>query len=300
MAVRLGVLTVRIVLPVPLWLDALTCLARSVNERDSKREIEMEIAKRKMTVNDKVDFGNWVPLKMIVVPGVLALAGIGLGFIHWAFWIAVGLFLVMVLYFAAARYMFSPLGGNIQDQVQELLLAHIDWNGKGKVLDIGCGNGPLSIKIAREYPQANVLGVDSWGKDWDYSLQVCQRNAELSSVGDRVSFRRVEVSLLPFEDASFDLVVSNLVFHEVKEAADKRQPIREALRVLKPGGLLVLQDLFLLRPNFGTPDELLETLRGWGAGHVEFIITRDEPFIPGYLKLPFMLGALAVVKVSCK
>jgi SAM-dependent methyltransferase len=260
------------------------------------RKEEMETAKERLMGKQKVDFGNWMSVKMIVVAGILTLSCFGLAFLHWAFWIPAGLFLVIALYFAAARYMFSPMGGNIQDKVQELLLSNVDWDGSGKALDIGCGNGPLSVKLACKYPQAQVLGVDSWGGNWDYSLQVCRRNAELSGVADRVSFKQVEVSSLPFEDDSFDLVVSNLVFHEVREAADKRQPIREALRVLKPGGQLVLQDLFLLQPYFGTPDELMESLRGWGADQVEFMRTCDEPFIPGWLKLPFMLGTIAILR----
>lgn len=256
----------------------------------------METTKERSMSKERVNYGNWVPGKMIVVPGILVLICLGLGFTHRVFWIPAGLFLVIALYFTAARYMFSPLGGNIQDRVQELLLSNVEWKGSGRALDIGCGNGPLSVKLARKYPRAQVLGVDSWGKNWDYSMQVCRRNAALSGVAERVSFKQVEVSSLPFEDDSFDLVVSNLVFHEVKEATDKRQPIREALRVLKPGGLLVLQDLFLLQPYFGTPDELVETLRGWGADQVKFKRTCDEPFIPGWLKLPFMLGTLAIVR----
>lgn len=245
----------------------------------------------------QIDYGNWVPLKMIIVPGILGLVCLGLGWIiHWAFALLAVLFLIICAYFSAAYYLFSPKGGNIQEQVQELLLDHVDWKGKGKVLDIGCGNGPLSVKVARKYPQAQVLGVDSWGRNWDYSLQVCRRNARLSGVAERLTFRQVEVSSLPFEDDNFDLVVSNLVFHEIREARDKRLPIREALRVLKPGGALVLQDLFLLSPYFGTPQELVDTLRGWDAGQVEFIRTCDEPFIPGWLKLPFMLGTMAIVR----
>jgi len=57
-------------------------------------------------------------------------------------------FLSVALYFAYARYRFSPAGGDVQTQIQELVLQHLDWNGKGKGLDIGCDNRPLTIKLA--------------------------------------------------------------------------------------------------------------------------------------------------------
>jgi len=56
-----------------------------------------------------------------------------------------------------------------------------------------------------------------------------------------------------------------------------------ALRVLKPGGTFVLQDLFLLRSIYGTPEELVNTVRGWDVSEVSFIRTCDEAFIPAFV-----------------
>ena len=58
----------------------------------------------------------------------------------------------------------------------------------------------------------------------------------------------------------------------------------------------MLQDSFLLKPYYGTPDELLDYVRGLGVEQVEFIRTCDESFIPTWLKLPFMVGTLAIVR----
>jgi len=242
------------------------------------------------------EYGNWVPVKMIAVPGVLGITGLILGAFHWAFLIPAILFLVIAAYFGISRHLFSARGGKVQDQVQQLVVKHIDWPGKGRVLDIGCGNGPLMLKIARRFPEAEVVGLDYWGKRWDYSLRVCQENARLAGVGDRVSFKHGSASALPFEDASFDLVVSNLTFHEVTDVVDKRKCVQEALRVLKPGGVFVLQDLFLLRPFYGTPEELTNVVRSWGTREVEFIRTCDEGFIPDIIKLPFMVGTMAILR----
>jgi SAM-dependent methyltransferase len=246
--------------------------------------------------NESVQFGNWVPGKMIAGPGLIGLFCLGLGFVQGWFWVAAGLFLAIAVYFTVAWYLFSPVGGNVQDRILDMLVSHIRWNGNGKALDIGCGNGPLTIKLARCFPEAEIVGMDYWGKNWDYSMKVCEQNTRLAGVEKRVSFRQGSASHLPFEDASFDLVVSNLVFHEVQDVTDKRDSIREALRVLRPGGVFVFQDLFLLKPYYGTPEELVRTVRGWSAGMVEFVRTCDEAFIPTWVKLPFMVGTLAILK----
>lgn len=246
--------------------------------------------------NNKTDFGNWVPLKMIALPGILALLSSGLGIVSGYFFIPACLFLLVAVYFAVSWQIFSPRGGDVQEKVQELVLRHIPKQPYAEVLDIGCGNGALTLKVAQSFPQSHVTGVDYWGKSWDYSLGVCENNARALGVAERVTFRQASAAVLPFEDASFDLVVSNLCFHEVHHAADKRAPLREALRVLKPGGVFVLQDLFLLQAYFGTPEELQATLRGWGAQNVAFIRTNEEKFIPGWVKLPFMLGTLAILR----
>ena len=61
---------------------------------------------------------------------------------------------------------------------------------------------------------------------------LCQ-NAEIEGLGDPTEFRKASVSALPFGDAAFDLVVSNLTFHEVSDMKDKRELIKEALHFIK-------------------------------------------------------------------
>jgi ubiquinone/menaquinone biosynthesis C-methylase UbiE len=242
----------------------------------------------------KFNFGNWVPGKMIFIPGILALLCFGLGFLQWGWWIPAALFLLVTVYFTVSRVLFSVEGGNIQNKVQELIISQLQWDGKGEILDIGCGNGPLSIKTAKRFPQAKITGVDTWGKNWDYANQVCQQNSRLAGVTN-LHFQQGSAAALPFEDASFDVVVSNLTFHEVREIKDKRHCLQEALRVLKPGGLFVLQDLFLLQRYYGEPRDLVSYIKQIGAIDTEFIRTCDEAFIPRWVKLPFMLGAMACI-----
>ena len=189
-------------------------------------------------------------------------------------------------YFAYARYAFSPRGRGIQARLWKLLLDRLEWNGAGKALDIGCGNGPLTIALAKRHPDAHVTGIDYWGSAWDYSKTVCERNAEAEGVAGRTSFQKASASALPFEDGSFDAAISNFVFHEVSDIKDKRALVREALRVIKKSGSFAFQDLFLVKGLYGEIDDLLETIRDWGIDEVSFIDTSVSDFIPRVLKLP--------------
>ena len=171
----------------------------------------------------------------------------------------------------------------------------MNWNGEGQILDIGCGSASLTIGLAKKYKDAQVIGIDYWGGQWEYSKKVCEKNAEIEGVAKRVTFQKASVEALPFDDDSMDVVVSNLVFHEVSGVKDKRELIREALRVVKKGGKFVFQDLFLWKQIYGEPDELIETVRSWGIEEVELINTSNLAFIPAALKLPFMVGTIGII-----
>jgi SAM-dependent methyltransferase len=243
----------------------------------------------------KPDYGNWVSKRFVYVPFV-----IGLVFLVSTFWflflvIPAVLFFWLTAFFAYARYKFSPAGGNVQSQVWELVLAHLDWNGEGQALDIGCGNGALTIKLAQKCPKARVIGIDYWGKKWEYSKNTCERNAKIEGVSERVTFQKASAVSLPFDDGHFDAAVSNFVFHEVSDAKDKREVIREALRVVRKGGAFAFQDEFLVKQFYGNPDDLIAIVKSWGISKVEFVQTRDADFIPRALRLPLLLGTMAII-----
>lgn len=241
------------------------------------------------------EYGNWVSKKFIYAPGLVGLALSAFALVLPALLIISGLSFIVAVYFAYARYLFASEGGNLQDRIVELVLANLDWNAEGQALDVGCGSAALTIKLAKKYPKAQVIGIDYWGKKWEYSKDMCERNAQIEGVSERVAFQKASASSLPFADEQFDGMVSNLVFHEVSDAADKRDVIREALRVLKKGGKFAFQDLFLMKRVYGDIDELIATVRSWGIRKVEFVRTRNSVFIPLALKLPFMLGAMSII-----
>ena len=175
------------------------------------------------------------------------------------------------------------------------MLDYLDWDGEGNALDIGCGNGPLTIRLARKYPHATVAGIDFWGKAWGYSKRVCEKNARSEGVAERTSFQQASASALPFADEAFDAAISNLTFHEVSDTMDKSAVIKEALRVVKKGGSFSFQDLFLWKQVYGDVDDVLRMMRSWGVESVEFVDTSKSTFIPKALKLPFMVGTIGIL-----
>ncbi len=244
----------------------------------------------------KADYGNWVSRRIIYFPTMLGLVLLVAAMPYWILAIPSLICFSFSTYFVYARHLFSPKGKDIQNKIWNLVLTNLDWNGNGKILDVGCGNGALTIKTAKQYPKAKVIGIDYWGAQWEYSKSDCEANAQIEGVADRVEFQKASASKLPFEDGYFDAAVSNMCFHEVADAKDKREVIREALRVVRKGGKFCFQDLFLLRKLYGTPEELVAAIKSWGVEKVEFVETNKAPFIPSALKLPFMLGRVAIIK----
>jgi SAM-dependent methyltransferase len=247
-------------------------------------------------MSEKVEDGNWVSKRIIYFSTFLGFIFLGLALLFWVLIIPTGLFLLVSVYFLYVRYRFSFQGGNLQDHIWMLVLENLNWNGKGKALDIGCGNGALTIKLAQKFTNAQIMGIDYWGKKWEYSKNTCEKNALIAGVSERVSFQKANAESLPFDDGYFDVAVSNFVFHMVGNAKDKRGVVREALRVVKKGGVFSFQDEFFAKQLFGDINDLIETIKSWGISKVEFVQTRDSDFIPRALKVPFILGTMGIIR----
>ncbi|WP_236029848.1 class I SAM-dependent methyltransferase [Paractinoplanes lichenicola] len=125
------------------------------------------------------------------------------------------------------------------------LLDGLGLDGDEEVLDLGCGRGALLISAALRVPKGRAVGVDLWrtGDQSGNDPEATLRNAAAAGVADVVSVETANVTALPFPDESFDLVVSNIALHNLKAAADRDKAVTEAVRVLRPGGRLLLADL---------------------------------------------------------
>ena len=231
------------------------------------------------------DYGNWVSWKLLSALGTAAIILFALSFLLFYLLIGAIAVLAVLVVFAYERYLFSPLGGNAQVKLWDLLVDHLDWDGNGWAIDIGCGSGPVAIRVAKKHPNAKVVGLDYWGKVWEYSRTKCERNTRIEKVDDRVSFQKGDAAKIPFEDGFFDAAVSNFALHEVGSVKDKRDVLNEALRVVRKGGKFAFQDLFTMKRYYHCEvDELLSTIRRWGVEDVALERTVEARIIPRPLR----------------
>ena len=160
------------------------------------------------------------------------------------------------------------------------------WDGKGKVLDIGTGNGQMAVLVASQYPEAQVTGVDTWTKMWKAFGQTkagAEKNAELAKVGNRCIFQYGNALDLPFQDGEFSLVVSSSAFHEIN-VPDRTIPLKEAVRVLSPGGTLAIFDWFSIRSyKVNNVTELLQKVQQLGVEDVKFTTLKELGLDLGWL-----------------
>jgi SAM-dependent methyltransferase len=185
-----------------------------------------------------------------VVP--LALAGIGaiglvLGVLNLAIWHSIPWAIVGFVYagfflLSAASYLYTTRAGKFR--VWAEILTDLRLRGDENALDLGCGRGAVLLMTAQLLPQGKATGVDIWQtSDQSGNDQAAtEANARAEGVADRVELRTADMRALPFEDASFDLVVSSLAIHNIHATGGRVQAIAEAARVLKPGGRLRIAD----------------------------------------------------------
>ena len=129
--------------------------------------------------------------------------------------------------------------------VADLLVALSDWSLKRpvqsgapplKVLDLGAGTAQIPVELARRAPDLHITAVDAAAS----MLALARTNIAAARLDDRINFTLADAKRLPFESASFPIVISNSIVHHL---AEPRAAIAEAIRVTAPGGLLFHRDL---------------------------------------------------------
>jgi arsenite methyltransferase len=125
------------------------------------------------------------------------------------------------------------------------LLASMPWRGSETVLDVGCGRGLLTTRVAKRLTTGKVIGIDIWrGEDESgNSAEATWANARAEGVADRIEIRDADARRLPFPDRSFDAVVSSWVLHNIEDADGRAAALREITRVLRPGGSVGILDI---------------------------------------------------------
>ncbi len=149
---------------------------------------------------------------------------------------------IMALLAVAAGYFYSTGPGKLS--VWKELLDELDLRGGEHVLDIGCGRGAVLISAAHRLPRGRATGVDIWRlRDQTGNTRAAaERNAMAEGVSGRVEFVDADARDLPFPPESFDVVLSNLTFSNIHSSHERARALREAVRVLRPGGPMRVVD----------------------------------------------------------
>jgi ubiquinone/menaquinone biosynthesis C-methylase UbiE len=134
-----------------------------------------------------------------------------------------------------------------------------------KLLDVACGTGRTLHQIARAHPAMRLWGIDLSPA---YVRIARRRLADL----DEVSLAVENAEQLPFADGTFDAATSVYLFHELPRNA-RRNVVRELRRVVRPGGLVVIEDS-------AQPAESAEIESALRQFPLEF----HEPFYADYLE----------------
>ncbi len=134
-------------------------------------------------------------------------------------------------------------------------------SGTLKILDVGCGTGEITRRLAEHYPEASVIGMDIL----ESNLVFARRDS--AAFSDRVSYEQGDAFSLLNTDASIDLLVCR---HMSQAVPDFTQVLAEFTRVLKPGGVL-----HLLSEDYGMlhfpVTETLDPDRFWNEHAIKFL-----------------------------
>ena len=150
-------------------------------------------------------------------------------------------------------------------RLRDRIVNAIKWRGDERVLDVGCGHGLMLIAAAKRLTSGGrAVGIDLWQKEDQAgnSREATLENARLEGVADRIELRDGDARELPFEDNSFDIILSSWALHNIYEQQGRELALREIARVLKPGGRVTIVDI-------SHTDEYAQTLRASGMEEVK-------------------------------
>ena len=173
----------------------------------------------------------------------------------------------------------------------------IELGAHGRMLDIGTGPGQIPLQVCDRIDDARITAIDLAVA----MLDIARSLRDASPHRQRIALERADAKGLEFDDARFDAVFSNTILHHIP---DPTPFLREAHRVLRPGGALLIRDLFrpdsqaaldalvdryagddskaqqaLFRDSLHaalTPGELRSVADAAGLSHAEIVIDSDR------------------------
>jgi len=170
-----------------------------------------------------------------------------------------------VLLASTGVYLHTTLRGKLR--IWERELDRVGLHGNEQLLDLGCGRGAVLTAAARRLPAGRAVGADLWSRDQSGNgPEAALANAAAAGVADRVEVHTADMTALPFPDGSFDVVTSALAIHNIRSAEGRYRALDEAMRVLRPGGQLLIADPWSMARKYAAHIGQ-GTLRGLGPGY---------------------------------
>src|SRR5215208_5865505 len=170
----------------------------------------------------------------------------------------------------ASQYDFHTrlMGLGVNQPNSKMIIMMAEVKSGDKVLDVGCGSGSLTLTAKRYAGRSgSVYGIDASPE----MIDVARKKAKEMSTD--VVFDVALIEKLPFEDSTFDVVISRFVMHHLPDDL-KQQALAEIFRVLKPGGTIFLAD-------FQTPaNPILARLISLFIGHPAMMQSKVSGLIP--------------------
>jgi len=130
--------------------------------------------------------------------------------------------------------------------LRDRLLDSLELKGDEKVLDVGCGRGLMLIGAAKRLKSGKATGIDVWNPQ-DLSgntADSAKQNAKIEGISDKVRIENGDARKMVYPEKNFDVVISSLAIHNLPDRDERHQAILEMWRVLKPGGKLLIFDIF--------------------------------------------------------
>ncbi|HEV3655400.1 TPA: methyltransferase domain-containing protein [Streptococcus pneumoniae] len=171
------------------------------------------------------------------------------------------------------------------------LIAEGGFSKEKRILEVACNRGTTAIELAQRFG-CKITAVDMDAQ----ALEVAKKSAGTTGVAHLISFERANAMKLPYQDASFDIVINEAMLTMQADQA-KKKCVMEYLRVLKPGGLLLTHDVLLKEAKESIRQELSQAIHvnvgpltqdGWEQVMIE----------SGYCDVKALTGEMTLMKLS--
>ncbi|WEV54354.1 class I SAM-dependent methyltransferase [Leuconostocaceae bacterium ESL0723] len=190
----------------------------------------------------------WTPIYLIIVGILLAiLNGISLK----SFWNWLGLIVGLLMIVSGVIFIHTSIWG--KRTIWQNIVDDLSIPSDSQVLDLGTGHGLVLMDFARQLKApGQATGIDLWrNRDQSANSQATTENLiKEAGLQDVAHVTTGDMRDLPFDDGQFDFVTASLSIHNVKPAADREKCLQEAVRVLKPGGRLIIADLIFVPTEY--------------------------------------------------